>query len=272
MQAIRDYVEMEAPDERVVHLERVKSERVFQHRHDVWDVHTDKDRWWVVTPPTNFYRQQDFPSLDYVLSFHIGLMARVIANKENEAETGPWRGPLLASWRKWEQAAEALNEAEEAEDFQAVGMRCRECLLALIRAAADPSMLAPNEAAPKRGDFIGWSEIVARAVAHGSSSEEVRSYLKTVSKAGWQLANWLTHSTGAVRADGQLAKDATQHLLDTFSLLLLRHEHGVPDRCPECGSYQVGVAYSDRLITGNARSAPACTRCGWQGPFQAEEL
>ncbi len=44
--------------------------------HDVWDVHTDKDRWWVVTNPTNLYSQTLMPSLDYTLSFDVGLMAR----------------------------------------------------------------------------------------------------------------------------------------------------------------------------------------------------
>lgn len=32
------------------------SERVFGCEYDVWDVHTDKERWWV-TSPTNFYSQ-----------------------------------------------------------------------------------------------------------------------------------------------------------------------------------------------------------------------
>jgi hypothetical protein len=45
----------------------------------------------VVTSPTNLYSQALMPSLDYTLSFHIGLMARVAAQRGPEgtdAETG----------------------------------------------------------------------------------------------------------------------------------------------------------------------------------------
>ena len=80
--AVREYVEIQAADESVIHLERVASERVFGTKHDVWDVHTDKGRWWVLTDPTNLYSQRDFPSLDYILSFHVGLIAR-LASKDN---------------------------------------------------------------------------------------------------------------------------------------------------------------------------------------------
>ena len=33
----------------------VLAETILGHRHDVWDVHTNRDRWWVITNPTNLY-------------------------------------------------------------------------------------------------------------------------------------------------------------------------------------------------------------------------
>jgi hypothetical protein len=36
-------------EEKVLHAEKVAHERAMGRDHDVWDVHTDKDRWWVVT-------------------------------------------------------------------------------------------------------------------------------------------------------------------------------------------------------------------------------
>ena len=84
-QAIKEYVERQAHGkEKVLHTEKVASERVFGREYDVWDVHTDKERWWVITNPTNLYSQALMPSLDYTLSFHIGLMARVAARREPE--------------------------------------------------------------------------------------------------------------------------------------------------------------------------------------------
>jgi hypothetical protein len=261
--AVREYVESQAP-ERVVHLEKVASERVYGKRHDVWDVHTNRRRWWVVTDPTNLYAQKDFPSLDYILSFHVGLMARVSSRQQKEATSGPERERMLAAWRRWEQAAEALDLAEEPEDFQAVGMRCRECLLELVQAASHPSMLQSGEEAPKRGDFVHWSEIVARTIARG---EEIGSFLKSAAKATWQLVNWLTHAKNAVRMDGQIALNATNVVLGTFAMALLRHEQGAPDRCPSCSSYQVDVDY--RIgVEGDDPVATfsVCSRCGWESP------
>jgi predicted RNA-binding Zn-ribbon protein involved in translation (DUF1610 family) len=268
---VREYIESQAPDETVGHLEKVASERVFDRKHDVWDVHTDKERWWVVTSPMNLYSQKNFPSLDYVLSFHVGLMARVAmrAQKEADASTAE-RERLLIPWRRWEQAMETLDTAEEAEDFQAIGMRCRECLIELAQGAADLSMVQPGEEAPKRADFVHWSEIIARTIAQGSSAEEVRGYLRTVAKSSWQLANWLTHGKNATRADANIALDSTAHCLAVFGTALLRYERGVPIRCPNCASYQVTLDFRPDI----SRESPyvsLCSRCGWSEPAEERE-
>ena len=127
---IASYVEWQARgEEKVLHAEKVASERVFGREYDVWDVHTDKERWWVLTNPTNLYSQTLMPSLDYTLSFHIGLMARVAARREPDG-TDAEQEFLLVTTRKMVQASEAFDLADEAEEFQAVGMRCRESLLA----------------------------------------------------------------------------------------------------------------------------------------------
>src|SRR5262245_44562629 len=70
---ISGYVEWQAQGERVQHAERIKTERVFDRSYDCWDVHTDQERYWVITNPTNLYSQQLFPSLDYTLSSHVGV-------------------------------------------------------------------------------------------------------------------------------------------------------------------------------------------------------
>jgi hypothetical protein len=46
---VTDYVESQAPDLKVTFCQKIYSESVLSHRHDVWDVHTTKDRWWVIT-------------------------------------------------------------------------------------------------------------------------------------------------------------------------------------------------------------------------------
>src|SRR5437899_2431229 len=71
-----DYMGWQAPDLTVEFVQKVYSENVINHRHDVWDVHTNKDRWWVITNPTNLYSQEQFPNMDLALTFHVGLCIR----------------------------------------------------------------------------------------------------------------------------------------------------------------------------------------------------
>src|SRR5436309_2334336 len=76
-QSVVDYLASQAPDEQVDLLQKVYSERTHSVTHDIWDVHTDKGRWWVITQPTNLYSQAQFPNMDLALTFHIGLCLRI---------------------------------------------------------------------------------------------------------------------------------------------------------------------------------------------------
>src|ERR1039458_7284206 len=84
---IARYVECEAPDETIQHVEKIRQEVVLGDTYEIWDVTTDKDRWWVVTNLTNLYSQRHFPNLDYTLSFHIGLMMR-LRSRSDRADAG----------------------------------------------------------------------------------------------------------------------------------------------------------------------------------------
>ena len=262
---IRAYVESGWSDGRtesskVVHLEKVASEQIFGRRHDVWDVHTTDGRWWVVTNPTNLYTQDDFKSMDVAITFHVGLMARVAAVREPQAGAEEL-GRLAGAWRQWQQAAEALDQAVEAEEFQAVGMRLRETLLTFVREVATETMLAPGEDAPKLGDFIHWSEHVAMTIAAGSSAEALRSYLKSIARETWQYVAALTHKKGAARFDAELGAGMVDNLIGIFGLALVRWEHDKPNACPTCGSLRVADRYG---VDGDkAFLVTECDSCGW---------
>jgi hypothetical protein len=74
---IAEYVEWPSKGETVEHAEKVSTEHVMDRKHECWDVRTDKERYWVITAPTNLYSQKLMPSLDYTLSLHIGVTARM---------------------------------------------------------------------------------------------------------------------------------------------------------------------------------------------------
>jgi hypothetical protein len=261
VQKIAEYVEWQAKGETVEHAEKVSTEHVMGRKHDCWDVRTDKERYWVITSPTNLYLQTLMPSLDYTLSFHIGIAARMASSKP--VDVSAFEQIVMAdAWRRWEQAGELLNKAEEAEDFQAVGMRCRECLIVMVRTISQPQMVPAGAEAPKHADVVHWCELIANHVAKGASAKEVRAYLKGSSKRGWDLVNWLTHAQNATLADAMLAHDVTQHVMAIFGTAMFRHRQGIPDRCGGCGSYRVSLWADEPDVP----MKPQCEACGWIKP------
>src|SRR4051794_28127600 len=133
-QAIIDYMNSQAPDLTVEFLQKVYAENVLSHQHVVWDVHTNVDRWWVITNPTNLYSQEQFPNMDLAVTFHVGLCLRVPYSQKTKLSELPIE-PLAACFRHIGEASDALASAQEVTDFQTVGVRCREALLAFTSAA-----------------------------------------------------------------------------------------------------------------------------------------
>lgn len=256
------YMGVEAADEEVTHAERLGTHAVMGERYDIWDVHTDKARWWVISPLTNLYSQTDFQSAEMALTYHLGIRQMLMARREPDATTAELaRVPI--SWRRWTQAAQALDEGQEAEDFQAVGMRLRECLVAFVKETWNQEWLSGRETTPKRGDFPGWSEVLAEVLAPGESAARVRSYLKTTARSTWDLVQWLTHATNASRLDAELSLHAVNQVVGACTLALLRFERGDPERCPECASY---CLYTD--FRGDEprdwKNVRLCEVCGWE--------
>ncbi|MGH3766384.1 MAG: hypothetical protein ACRDTX_14750 [Pseudonocardiaceae bacterium] len=248
---IRAYAESQA-NEDVVHLEKAASEIVGPVRHDIWDVHYPDSRWWVVTNPTNLYNQADFQSRDVVLTFHIGLLLRMEYAQERKVPVAPESTELLpGSWRRWQQAFEAYDSGDEAEAFQSVGVRLRECLVSFVGETRDDELVPAGQTPPKAADFKGWTELLANGLAPGESSARLRSYLKKLAVETWEYVNWLTHGKNAVRMDAEIGLKAVEHLLGTFTAARLRLAR-TPRRCETCGSYEV--------------LAGACRHCEWADP------
>ena len=257
---IGSYVEWQARGEKVQHAEKLKTEHLLGRDYECWDVHTQRERYWVITCPTNLYSQKLFPSLDYTISFHVGVMLRVEASQRGAPDAAQ-RGRLLAVWRRWEEASTAMDAAEEAEEFQAVGMRCRESLIHLVRSVGKAEMIPAGQETPQRSNVIGWTEHIANTVAAGASAEHLRGHLKGIAKSTWQLAQWLTHASNASRWDASSVLDATQVAIVAFGSAVMRYESGSPDRCPKCGSYSIATGYNPE---GLRQYISACEKCAWQ--------
>ena len=172
--------------------------------------------------------------------------------------------------RRLQQAREAYHSSAEAEDYQAIGMRCREALLTLVRQCADIGHVAEDNR-PKVGDFLAWIELVANESLPGARVERLRAYVKAAARGTWELVQWLTHGRSATRFDAEIGLDATINVCLTVIRSISRFLSRTCNYgCSACGSYQLGARKR-----GNDPEAWKyelyCLVCGWGDWYGANE-
>src|SRR5438552_10821975 len=152
IEGVTGYMKSQAPDLTVEFVQKVYSENVGDVRHDVWDVHTNVDRWWVITGPTNLYAQEQFPNMDLALTFHVGLCLRIPRSGRQKLSEIPAE-PFAACLRGLQEASDALAQAQEVADYQSIGVRCREALLAFVDIAQTVIPWTGSGEPPKKADL-----------------------------------------------------------------------------------------------------------------------
>jgi hypothetical protein len=187
-------------------------------------------------------------------------MARVSAH--NRREPDQEAAEMLAVFRKLEQIFEAAARADEVEEFQSIGLQCREALVALSRVLAAVVAEAGPDCSFKAADFKNWSEVAAEVLCPGPSAKESRAFLKAISSRAWDLVSWLTHASNATHQDMVMAITATQACVDALAMMLKKHRSGLPDRCPSCASYQVTALYRPEFETDSGYIR-FCPKCEW---------
>jgi hypothetical protein len=259
-QDIARYVELQAPGEEIQHVERIKQEVVLGDVYEIWDVTTDQERWWVITNLTNLYSQAHFPSLDYTLSFHIGLMMRLRSRSGGADAANP--SPFDEVFRRQEQAKDRFGQAVEAEDYQAVGMQLRECLISLVAALRRRVDIDTEAERPQDANVVAWSELAIAQLCAGSSNQRLRSYLKTAAKETWQLVNWLTHARNANETATSIAIEACDTLVGHLVQLLVRNRTNQAEECALCRSRDLRTHF-DRFIGPDGDYYVSCGACDW---------
>ena len=263
--AVIEYMEWQAPDLTVEMVQKVYTENVLHVRHDVWDVHTNKDRWWVITEPMNLYSQEQFPNMDLALTFHIGLCLRIPRSERQKLSALPIE-PFAESYRYLEEASGALRQAEEVADYQAIGVRCREALLAFATAAQTVLPWTGDGEAPKKADMKGWIDHICSVTMPGSTHENRRHLFKALLESAWKFTNWLTHSKGSKWHDAEAGVSTTENAISLATSTVIRHLRGVPDDCPACGSHRLSPQRGHRDDAPDVEwERPTCDKCGWAG-------
>ena len=171
---------------------------------NVWNVKTDRNEaWWVVEGdeiPMNLYTQDaHYFSTDEVYSFHMGLMNRMFAMQEDYIPENFVKAisldgeiaPVL--FRKLKNLATAIESANEIEDFQAIGVQCREILIELGNSIYQKEMSGIEEQ-PQESNFKKKAELFISFYLSGSENSDYRSYIKKITEATWDYACKITHA------------------------------------------------------------------------------
>ena len=265
-QAVIDYMNSQAPDLTVEFLQKVYVENVLSHQHAVWDVHTNVDRWWVITNPTNLYSQEQFPNMDLAVTFHVGLCLRMPRSEKSKLSELSVE-PLAACFRHMSEASDALGTAQEVTDFQAIGVRCREALLAFTSAARIVIPWTGDDASkPKQADFKAWLDHICSISLAGQTHEHRRHLFKSLLDEVWRFSNWLTHAKASTWYDAEAATTTVEHALGLATSLVVRHVRAVPEACPACGSNRLSPQRGFHPSEADVEwERPTCDMCGWTG-------
>jgi hypothetical protein len=171
----------------------------------VWNVKTDLvGALWVVegdTMPMNLYSQEAYYfSADEVYSFHIGLMERMYKSSSEykpedfvEAITLE-NGIAPQLFRKLKNIATLIDSAVEIEDFQAIGVQCREVLIELGNYIYFAEMAGEGEQ-PQASNFKRKAELFIKFYLTGSENSDYRSIIKKLTESTWEYACKITHSS-----------------------------------------------------------------------------
>ena len=272
---VSKYVELQSQ-----HKCKVLSAKPEQHFNDlgvdvtVWNVKTDTDgAWWVVegdTVPMNLYPQDAYYfGTDEVYSFHMGLMQRMQASREQynpddyiEAATvGAEIAPQLL--RKLRSIATLIDSATEIEDFQSIGVQSREILIELGNHIY-ASYMAGDQEQPQSSNFKRKAELAIQFYLKGSDNADYRCIIKKLTEATWDYANKITHSSSATYYEASTCVSLCISIVSVYENVLQKaHDPISQHSCPVCKSRKltiekIGTEENDRVKAVHL----VCEECG----------
>lgn len=252
---IKDYLKSQGIN-KVIYLQ---PEQNFDNDGDkiiVWNVKTNKGAWWVVESditPMNLYTQEAFYfSADEAYSFHLGIVQRLDENYRKNFKHVIDEIPLdidriKSIKRRLSVAAQELNNAIEAEDFQSIGLVCRECLLEfgkeLIKGNKEP--IKGKEI--KNGDFKNIANAFVDYYIPGPSNADLRNYSKKVADIAWSYSSQIVHSATKSLPDTKISILLVSTAISLIENLFLKHLGFDSDLfCDECKSRDYEILESEK--------------------------
>jgi hypothetical protein len=111
--------------------------------------------------------------------------------------------------------------AQTCEDFQAVGLLCREILISVGQATFDPvSHLVEGETPPKASDAKTRLMLVLSTEAPGESNSRLRKHVRSMIETTWDFAVSQEHDRKSTLTKTAILVNATLHLIDALRRLV----------------------------------------------------
>lgn len=216
---------------------------------NVWNVKTENEAYWVVEgeeTPMNLYTQNGhYFSADEAYSFHMGLMQRLEKRRQNEFKHIIEEIPLdiehLKSInRKLNMASEKLSIHLEPEEFQSIGLLCRESLIDLSKELCNRNPELISEKGLKKSDFKGVANAFIDYYIPGSENSDLRNYSRKMVDSAWSYNSTIVHSQNKKYPDAKIALLFTCTTISLLENLFFKHLGFDQElACSECGSLQV---------------------------------
>ncbi len=159
----------------------------------------------------------------YVNALYEPVIAKLLHAPETPV---PAREPT--GWERVDRAVakarHRLNSAQHEEDYQTVGLLCREVLISLGQAVYDPTLhSSPGGVTPSATDARRMIEAFFAQAASGGSNENIRRHVK----AALQLAVELQHRRTADFRASALCLEATSSVTNIVAILSGQRDHEV---------------------------------------------
>lgn len=240
----------------------------------VWNVKTDTDGdWWVVEGdgiPMNLYPQSAYYfGADEVYSFHMGLMQRMSAAQGEYSPEDFVNGVTLDAeiapqlFRKLKSVAALIDTAKEIEDFQAIGVQCRETLIELGNHIYEPAMAGDGEQ-PQASNFKRKCELFIQFYLKGSENADYRSIIKKLTESTWDYANKITHSRSATYYEASTCVTLCISLVGVYENILQKVFDPLSQyHCSVCQSKKLSIDGDDSNEDGMVKKLYLrCEECG----------
>jgi hypothetical protein len=215
---------------------------------NVWNVKTENEAFWVVegeqTPMNLYTHGANYFSADEAYSFHMGLMQRLEKRQKNEfkhiIEEIPLNIAHLKSInRKLNMASEKLSIELEPEEFQSIGLLCRESLIDLAKELCDRNPELVKEKGLKKSDFKGVANAFIDYYIPGSENSDLRNYSRKIVDSTWSYNSMVVHSQNKKYPDAKIALLFTCTTVSLIENIFFKHLGFDQElACSECGSLQ----------------------------------